>query len=212
MSSTISIMDRAIRLRGTSSAKRSQFSKLSGTWQYTQFRPSDAAKKPIVSMNCLRGIPLRIWTFLKTSSAMSGFCAVCCAILWARACASCTVCGRVCCGLAATHTTTAMTPKMIRLASFMSVLLLPNHAPRGIADSLIELVDLISRCAEVFQQAGPSFDGLNRPFLEFPEFLRLALPRSGVNLGVRDSHVQFENVVCSPAITLFEDHVHAVGI
>src|SRR5262249_3790225 len=142
---------------------------------------------------------------------MSGFCAVCCAILWARAWACCTVCGRACCALAATHTTATMTPTMIRLARFMSVSL-PDHATRRIADSLIKLVDLISRCADVFQQAGPSFDGLNRPFFEFPELLRLALPRSGVNLGVRDGHVQFDNVVCRPVITLFEDHVYAVRI
>ena len=71
---TIRIIWRAILFRGTSSANLLQSCRLSGTWQPVQFSPSDAAKKPMVSMNSLTGIPFRTCTFLKTSSTICGFC------------------------------------------------------------------------------------------------------------------------------------------
>ena len=69
---TICIMRRAVRFFGLSSAYFAQSPPLSSTWQSVQFRPRDAEKNPIVPMNSSTGMPLRIWTFLKTSSAIGG--------------------------------------------------------------------------------------------------------------------------------------------
>src|SRR5438093_8588968 len=71
---TISIILRAVRFRGMSSAYRAQSPPLSATWQSVQLSPSEAEKNPMVPMNRSTGIPLRIWTFLKTSSAMGACC------------------------------------------------------------------------------------------------------------------------------------------
>ena len=71
---TINIILRAVRFSGVSSAYFAQLLALSGVWQSVQFKLSEAEKKPIVSMNSSTGIPLRIWTSLKTSSAICGFC------------------------------------------------------------------------------------------------------------------------------------------
>src|SRR5438552_3947915 len=71
---TISIIRRAVRFSGMSSAYRAQSPPLSPTWQSVQLSPSEAEKNPMVPMNRSTGIPLRIWTFLKTSSAMVACC------------------------------------------------------------------------------------------------------------------------------------------
>src|SRR6185503_4644057 len=70
--STIVIIRRAVRFRSVSSAYRAQLPPASSTWQSVQFSPRDAENIPIVPMNSLTGIPLRSWTFLKTSSASCG--------------------------------------------------------------------------------------------------------------------------------------------
>src|ERR1022692_531740 len=70
---TIVIMLRAMRFRGTSSANLFQSCRLSGTWQKTQLRPTDAEKKPIVLMNSLTGIPFSTWTLVNTCSAIGCF-------------------------------------------------------------------------------------------------------------------------------------------
>src|SRR6185295_15207937 len=65
-------MRRVVRFRSLSSAYLAQLPPLSSTWQSVQLSPVAAAKNPIVSMNWSTGMPLRIWTFLKTSSAIGG--------------------------------------------------------------------------------------------------------------------------------------------
>src|SRR2546428_13050050 len=52
-----------------------------------------------------------------------------------------------------------------------------NHTARRIADSFIELIDFVGRCADVLQKACPTIDGLDGSFFDSPEFLGLALPR-----------------------------------
>src|SRR5437016_11832654 len=89
---------------------------------------------------------------------------------------------------------------------------LMNHATRRIADAFIELFDFIGRSAEVFQNPGPSFDAFNTALFEPAELLRFALKWSRVNLRARNRHVQFENVIRSPAIALFQNHIDAVRI
>src|SRR5579863_5523010 len=71
---TITIILRAILFNAVSSAYFAQSLELSETWQSVQFKPREAEKNPMVPMNSLTEIPLRTWTFLKTSSAICGFC------------------------------------------------------------------------------------------------------------------------------------------
>ena len=73
MAPTIVIIRRAVCFSGVSSAKCAQLPSLCGVWQSTQFKPREAEKNPIVSMNWLTGMPLSTWTLVKTSSAMRGF-------------------------------------------------------------------------------------------------------------------------------------------
>ena len=84
MAFTIRIIRRAVCLRGVSSAYFSQLPELSETWQSVQLKPREAEKNPIVAMNSFTGIPLSTWTFLKTSSAISGFCSDAVWLVWAR--------------------------------------------------------------------------------------------------------------------------------
>ncbi len=76
MAFTITIIRRAISLRRVSTAYLLQSPALSSPWQSVQFNDSDAAKKPMVSMNSFTGIPRNTWMFLNASSDISGFCAV----------------------------------------------------------------------------------------------------------------------------------------
>ena len=68
------IILRAVCFSGVSMAYPSKLSPLSGEWQSMQFMPVAAEKNPIVSRNSFTEIPLSNWTFLKTSSAINGFC------------------------------------------------------------------------------------------------------------------------------------------
>ena len=65
----------SLRFRSLSSAYFAQCRRSPSTWQSVQLRPREAEKNPIVPMNSSTGMPFRIWTFLKTSSAMRGCCA-----------------------------------------------------------------------------------------------------------------------------------------
>src|SRR5205807_4081913 len=76
MAVTICIIRRDVCFNGVSSAYLAQPFSLSGVWHSVQFKLRAAAKNPIVSMNSSTGMPLRTWTFLNTSSTISGFC--CC--------------------------------------------------------------------------------------------------------------------------------------
>src|SRR5438132_9746542 len=76
MAPTIVIIRRAVCLSGVSSAKCAQLPSLCGVWQSTQFKPREAEKNPIVSINSSTGIPLRTWMLLKTSSAIRACCCV----------------------------------------------------------------------------------------------------------------------------------------
>src|SRR5438132_12332633 len=67
---TIWIILRVVRLSVVSSAYLAQSPERSEMWQSVQFRPSEAAKNPMVPMNSLTEIPLRDWTFVKTCSAI----------------------------------------------------------------------------------------------------------------------------------------------
>ena len=60
-------------------------------------------------------------------------------------------------------------------------------APERTVPTKSEVVVVVA--AEVFQKTGPSFDRLDRAFLQLSELLGLAFPRAGVNLGIRDGHV-----------------------
>src|SRR5438105_4313697 len=73
MAVTICIILRDVCFNGVSSAYFAQLFSLSGVWHSVQFKLRAAAKNPIVSMNSSTGMPLRTWTFLKTSSTISGF-------------------------------------------------------------------------------------------------------------------------------------------
>ena len=64
---------RAVCFRGVSSANLATSPALASPWQLVQLKLREAAKKPIVFMNSSAGIPLSTWTFLNTSSAISGF-------------------------------------------------------------------------------------------------------------------------------------------
>src|SRR5213594_2203642 len=81
-----------------------------------------------------------------------------------------------------------------------------------IADSLIELIDFIGRRADILQKAWPSFDALDDSFFDSPELFGLALPRCRIYLRIGDGHVQLDDVVCNPAIPLFQDHINAVRV
>ena len=72
MALTISSIFRAVCFSGVSLANLSHVVVLSDVWQSVQFMLVAAENIPIVSMNSSTGIPLMIWRFLKTSSAIWG--------------------------------------------------------------------------------------------------------------------------------------------
>ena len=71
---TIRIILRAVCFSGVSSANLATSLALAVTWQSMQFMLRDAAIKPMVPMNSFTVSPRSTWTFLKTSSAICGFC------------------------------------------------------------------------------------------------------------------------------------------
>src|SRR5262245_59477771 len=87
-----------------------------------------------------------------------------------------------------------------------------NHTTRRITDSFIELIDFIGGGTDVFQNPCPSLDALDCSLFQSPELLCLALPWAHVNLRIGDGHIQFKNIVCGPAIALFQNHIDAVWI
>ena len=71
----ISTICRARWIIGVVSAKASRLpARMFGAWQPVQSLAVAAANIPIVSMNSSTGMPLSTWMFLKTVSAMGGFC------------------------------------------------------------------------------------------------------------------------------------------
>src|SRR5678815_2367751 len=66
---------------------------------------------------------------------------------------------------------------------------LMDDASRGIANPLVEVVNFVSRRANVFHESTPPIYRLN-PHLgfELTELLGLADPRPHVNLRIRDGH------------------------
>src|ERR1700726_1969210 len=71
---TMRIILRAVCLSGVSSANFATSLALAVTWQSMQFMLREAEINPIVPMNSFTVSPRRTWTFLKTSSAICGFC------------------------------------------------------------------------------------------------------------------------------------------
>src|SRR5205823_9985189 len=58
----------------------------------------------------------------------------------------------------------------------------------------------------------PSFDAFDAVLFEPAELLGFALEGCRVDLRIGDRHVQFESVICDPAVALFENHIDAVRI
>src|SRR5580700_974783 len=79
---------------------------------------------------------------------------------------------------------------------------LVHNAARRIPDSFVKQFDIISRRADIFQQSRPALDGLD-VLLRYPaKLLGLAFPRSRIDLGISDGHVQLQDVVRDPTIPL----------
>jgi len=68
------------------------------------------------------------------------------------------------------------------------------------------------RRAGVFHHAGPAIDGSDLLRLQMMETLRIAHSRFGINLGIRNRPIEFEDVVVGALVALLEMHLLAVRV
>src|SRR5262245_18065140 len=89
---------------------------------------------------------------------------------------------------------------------------LVHNPTRRIADPLIELIDFVQWCAEIFEQSLPGIRRLNVVFRNQMEALGLAHPWFGVDDRIGNRHFEFEGVVIDSGPALLDLLLIAVRI